>query len=358
MKKSVFTFLFFCCTTLFAQYRVPLHEGSTGSKYVVGYINGIEVVFTFDTGCSSLAINANIFNKLVQNGSVNRADLSQPIPSIMANGYMHNVRTFPIKELKLGDYTFYDVVANVGTDDEKNAPPLLGQSVLMLMESYTIKGDYIEFTPKPRAEQKALCIAERYDQDKSKAQGIVDLLTPLYKHNKLSYKFLYTYALALSDAKQYRQAIECYEKVVAKTSYDAPELLIYNLNFAKMELANELYEAQKYTEALEAYEVLAEAFKKDKSLASLYEYVIYSICYTYLQMDDFEKARIYGNEYINMKLKPFGITMASLQKTSVKAEPQVGELLKTYSQFYDAQNDTKNAEKYKRMAINAGYKAK
>ena len=104
--------------------------------------------------------------------------------------------------------------------------------------------------------------------------------------------------------------------------------------------------------------MLAEAFKKDKSLASLYEYVIYSICYTYLQMDDFEKARIYGNEYINMKLKPFGITMASLQKTSVKAEPQVGELLKTYSQFYDAQNDTKNAEKYKRMAINAGYKAK
>ena len=201
-------------------YSVPLTESYSGGRYIRANIDGIEVNFIFDTGCSSLFINQSVFNELLRRGIVKRKDLSKANEAELANGQSHAVRHFNIKRMQIGDCVLHDIQASVGIGDQPNATCLFGQAVLERFAYYSIAGNKIYFEPKPEAEQQALVIANQLSEDTARAQQqrIVEALQPYA--DWLSPRYLVIYAYALYHTDQYEQAMAIFRYLLDSGEFE------------------------------------------------------------------------------------------------------------------------------------------
>ena len=339
--------------TIQAEYKVTLKESSSGNKHVTAFVEGVKVDFTFDTGCSSLTVNRDIFENLVKKGAVQWSDLSEVSEAELANGEMHDVRTFTIKYLKIGDYVMRNVRASLGVNDRPDADPLFGQSIFGRLESYTIRGNEWIFTPKPEDEQKALALAGQFCNDTTFAANkrMADALRPFAE--RLSPRHLIIYAQALEYSNLDGEAIPVYEQLLKNTAYfDEEGKIQKRLLNARLNYADQLYNKEAYAECEEALKTLMRESKKEPVYERGLEYAYSTLCYLYWQTKEYSKAEQATLNYANYLLAPH--TWEWLEHHAIEPNADLARLLEHLGKWYRHNDNEEKAKKYEKLAKNAG----
>jgi clan AA aspartic protease (TIGR02281 family) len=111
-------------------------EDDGGTYRIPVLINGaIELKFTIDSGASDVSIPADIVARLVQSGSVTKADFIGRQTFELADGSTVPSAIFRIKSLKVGTLELQNVTASLAN---ANSEPLLGQSFLSRLSSWSM----------------------------------------------------------------------------------------------------------------------------------------------------------------------------------------------------------------------------
>jgi clan AA aspartic protease (TIGR02281 family) len=102
-------------------------------------INGqMTIPFVLDTGASEVAIPNDVFRTLLRTGTIKDADFIGDGIYTMADGSQHSSKRFVLREIKVGNETMKNVVANVVPME---GDPLLGQSFLSKLPSWSINNE-------------------------------------------------------------------------------------------------------------------------------------------------------------------------------------------------------------------------
>lgn len=114
---------------------VPL-EPEGGVFAVPALINGVMTIkFTVDTGAADVSIPADVVANLVASGFIAQSDFLGEGRYQLADGSIRVKQTFRIRSLKVGDV----VVENLrGSVAPEKAPPLLGQTFLQRLKSWSL----------------------------------------------------------------------------------------------------------------------------------------------------------------------------------------------------------------------------
>jgi clan AA aspartic protease (TIGR02281 family) len=111
-------------------------EDDGGTYRIPVLINGaMNVKFTIDSGASDVSIPADIVAKLVQAGTVTKADFIGRQTFQLADGSTVPSAIFKIKSLKVGTLELQNVTASLAN---ANSEPLLGQSFLSRLSSWSM----------------------------------------------------------------------------------------------------------------------------------------------------------------------------------------------------------------------------
>ena len=118
-----------------ASAAIPMKKD--GGVYVVPVsVNGIATLDCIvDSGATDVNIPADVFEKLVRSGSVQKSDYLGTSEYTLADGSTERGRTFRIKTLKVGNVVVNNVTASVGGD---GSSALLGQSFLERFASWSL----------------------------------------------------------------------------------------------------------------------------------------------------------------------------------------------------------------------------
>jgi hypothetical protein len=115
--------------------EVRLHNRD-GTFEVPVTINGaMTLPFAIDSGSSDVSVSAGVMEKLIQAGTVSRADILGKQTYHLADGSSVSNETFRIHVLKVGDREVRDVMGSVTNDTDSL---LLGQSFLTRFRSWSI----------------------------------------------------------------------------------------------------------------------------------------------------------------------------------------------------------------------------
>ena len=99
-------------------------------------INGCEMEFILDTGCSCMLMSQVDFNFLKKNGFISHNDYIEDINTTNADGLTSTCKVYNIDELQIGEYVINNVRCAVS--EETTAMLLLGQEVLSKFKKVTI----------------------------------------------------------------------------------------------------------------------------------------------------------------------------------------------------------------------------
>jgi hypothetical protein len=95
----------------------------------------VTVPFAIDSGSSDVSVSADVLQKLIQSGTVSKADFLGKQTYHLADGSRVSSDTFRIHSLKVGDREVRDVIGSVTNDADSL---LLGQSFLTRFRSWSI----------------------------------------------------------------------------------------------------------------------------------------------------------------------------------------------------------------------------
>ena len=279
-------------------YEVQFVDSDTRNKHVSVEIGGKEYLFTFDTGCSSMALNRRVLTELqkagvavMQTGAENKAEV------MMSNGETKQSHSVVIKSLKIGGCEFTNVAAQAGINDRSDAPLLLGQSILERLRTYSIEGCTLRFEPYEDDYQQALALADHHRQERDHAPQIAEALMPYYRAGRLSCYYTYRLLYALQQSDAYSDALEVIEHIRQqnwKESRDETDLadieslLHYNIGV-------DHYNADRYNEALDCAaraKQCAQAIRSPQAKQKRLHDVGTLYYYIYSQTDP-QKARAY-----------------------------------------------------------------
>ena len=117
--------------------EIPLQRSAGGSYYLPVTVNQtLSVPFALDTGAEAVQIPLDVYLVLTRNGTINPSDGRGFATMRTADGSSHKEPLFVIHELKVGNRIVTDVIGTVSPNP--NTDPLLGQSFLARLGSYTI----------------------------------------------------------------------------------------------------------------------------------------------------------------------------------------------------------------------------
>ncbi|MDR2066032.1 MAG: retroviral-like aspartic protease family protein [Prevotellaceae bacterium] len=103
-------------------------RSNNGVYYVPCKINGIEMLFIFDTGASDITMSAAEAIVLYKQGKLSDDDFIGTQQYQIADGSIHEGMVVKLKSVEIGNRKLYDVRASIV--DNMEAPLLLGQSAL------------------------------------------------------------------------------------------------------------------------------------------------------------------------------------------------------------------------------------
>ena len=116
---------------------ISLRRMDSGTYGIEVKINGVlKEEFILDSGASLISINANIFRKLQEYGTIREFDFLGIIHSRIADGSTVENMLYNLKKINIGDYQFENVKCIVSPNS--NAPLLLGQNILKAFGTISI----------------------------------------------------------------------------------------------------------------------------------------------------------------------------------------------------------------------------
>jgi clan AA aspartic protease (TIGR02281 family) len=137
---------------------IPLVD-EHGTLQVPVIINGkISLNFTIDSGATDVCIPANVFYSLTRAGTVSPQDFLDRRAYELADGSTEYSQRFRIRSLRVGDFELRDVIALVVPSA---GAPLLGQSFLSRLKSWSIDNERQVLLITPSANSRSVLIAPR-----------------------------------------------------------------------------------------------------------------------------------------------------------------------------------------------------
>jgi tetratricopeptide (TPR) repeat protein len=236
-------------------YEVPLTQSaSSANVYVEVDIDGLPALFAFDTGCSDVSLSRALLQQLIDQGQVRLSDLKDAGDAQLANGKLSKAnKMLLLRELRLGGYTFRNVVASVGLDKIHDAPLLLGQSVLERMRFYYVSNGTLRFEPLEDDFQQALVAARFYADDTTRYDDIALRLLPYEQDNRLTCFYQSRLYHCLAFTGRYQQAHRLASKMLLTHCMEEDELTEQELRLYCNEAVT-LYNAERYDEALTVFQ--------------------------------------------------------------------------------------------------------
>ena len=119
-------------------------DETNGLYYVSADVNGVEIEFILDTGCSCILISKIELAYLMRRGVISSDDYIGQTDSSDADGDITSCDVYNIKELTIGSYVLKNINCAVSNRETSNL--LLGQDVLSKFSNVTI--DYSNHTLK------------------------------------------------------------------------------------------------------------------------------------------------------------------------------------------------------------------
>ena len=145
------------CGAAYAESIPLVHE--QGALQVPVTINGkISLNFTIDSGATDVCIPANVFFSLTREGTVLPQDFLDNRAYELADGTTEISRRFRIRSLRVGHLELRDVIALVVPSA---GSPLLGQSFLSRLKSWSIDNERQVLLLAPSATSRSALIAPR-----------------------------------------------------------------------------------------------------------------------------------------------------------------------------------------------------
>ncbi len=294
MRKTIITLLTLLiavsgnCAVYTTEFISSAHSLNKTAQVIIG---GKKYDFAFDTGCSDLLINLNMLRELQTKGVIEASSNGQIKHSQMSNGRTHAVRELAIKHLQIGDYVFRNVVASVGINDEPDAEPLLGQSILARMKWYKIEVNTLSFEPQDEQLQQAMFYLSFYKDDESRNKEIISRTMPYI--DVLPCSYLYQLLGQLNTANRYADAIDALHRLQqsgCSTTDDLTERELYSLyNWAVEEFNSQHYDESavivgKAEKIMETYVIT------DQNLSRSMYRLLYHL---YSQTGNESKAKLY-----------------------------------------------------------------
>lgn len=152
-------------------------EYEHGAYTIPVRINGqITVPFILDTGASEVAIPEDVFRTLLRTKTVSDSDYIGTGTYIMADGSEHASDRFILHEMRVGDHTVKNVIANIVPI---GGNPLLGQSFLAKLSGWAIDND-----------RHILVLQDEPAERSSKAAGDIGIKYSVVFHGKCRYQLV------------------------------------------------------------------------------------------------------------------------------------------------------------------------
>ena len=98
--------------------------------------NIVKVNFVLDSGASDVSISLDYASVLIKSGTLTKYDYIGQEKYQLADGSIINAHKVIIKEISIGDYSLYNIVASI--NENMDAPLLLGQSFLQKFGTVSI----------------------------------------------------------------------------------------------------------------------------------------------------------------------------------------------------------------------------
>jgi clan AA aspartic protease (TIGR02281 family) len=99
-------------------------------------VNGtMSVKFIVDSGASDMVIPADLVSSLMASGTLSQSDFIGEGVAVLADGSKRKIQAFRLHSVRLGNLLLENVTASVSP---VNAPPLLGQSFLNRLKSWSL----------------------------------------------------------------------------------------------------------------------------------------------------------------------------------------------------------------------------
>ena len=115
--------------------EIPLRRARDELLVPVMINNSLTVPFMVDSGASDVSISAAVMQRLIESGTLTRADFLGKATYHLADGSRVASDTFRLHSLRVGDREVHDVLASVTNDADGL---LLGQSFLKRFRSWSI----------------------------------------------------------------------------------------------------------------------------------------------------------------------------------------------------------------------------
>jgi clan AA aspartic protease (TIGR02281 family) len=154
--------------------EIPL-ESEHGTLTVHGTVNDdLEMEFTLDTGAAHVSIPESLILKMARHGKLKAKDVNGANVYILGDGRRVINATVLLKSIRVGGIEIRNVTASVG---EEKSSPLLGQSFLKRLGSYTIDSDRnLLIASTPDSEKALNSIAQ--DETESEPEPVVSSFNP------------------------------------------------------------------------------------------------------------------------------------------------------------------------------------
>lgn len=140
MKTIVISVLaLFFSTSLFSQETIQMKRLDSGLFQITGKVNGLDLIFLFDTGASDISISLTEALFMLKNGHLEEKDIKGSSYSQLANGDILENTSIILKNVQIGNTEIHNVKATIVHN--LDAPLLLGQSAIQQLGPIQLDGD-------------------------------------------------------------------------------------------------------------------------------------------------------------------------------------------------------------------------
>lgn len=200
--------LLLTCTLLHGQIVINMEQDG-GVYKVPCSVNGVRMMFVFDTGASTVSLSKSMASFMQDNGALKTNDFLGKSKSQIADGSIVDVEVVNLRDFEIGGLHLNDVIATV--KEGQNVPLLLGQSAIEKLGRVSIeKGRLIIHQANAnlsstqiaslRSEIEDLLLSHHYE-------NAIDKLSLLRRATELNGEDYYYYTWALTANEDFEQAL-------------------------------------------------------------------------------------------------------------------------------------------------------
>jgi clan AA aspartic protease (TIGR02281 family) len=134
--------------------HVAMTKTLAGVFVVAAEINGIKLDFMVDSGAATVMVPAGVLERMRRDGTVTNEDILDPQIFTIADGTHRTWTAFMIRSLKVGGVVVQNIRGGAIESSER-ITPLLGQSFLARLQSWSIDNARLELVIEPSGQREA-----------------------------------------------------------------------------------------------------------------------------------------------------------------------------------------------------------